>query len=96
MTTKTTRARITVDSLGDVTVTWSDPTDLGPTTTTYTCPTLGGYVRIRDAQGRMPQVCERLSSSGDTLRASSRDALPALIRREHARRVAAWRRMASR
>jgi hypothetical protein len=50
-----------------------------------------GYVRIRDAAGRYPQVCEKLYGTGNTLMATP-ETLPAVIRRELRRRVAAERR----
>lgn len=54
-------------------------------TTTYFVPYLSdnraGYVRIRDSRGQFPQVCEGLSSRGNTLMATP-ETLPAVIRRE--------------
>lgn len=50
--------------------------------TTYFCPSDGGYVRIHDAAGRYPQVCDGLSSTGSTLRCSDGNHLIDLIRRE--------------
>jgi hypothetical protein len=76
----TMRTKITVDSNGDVTVTGENPVG-EMETTIYFVPTKGGYVRERDYAGRFPQVCERLSTRGNTLW-STRDALPGLIRRE--------------
>ena len=88
------KAKITVDA-NNVTVERDDPFTGERTTTTYFAPHMSGgkagYVRIRDAAGRYPQVCERLSSTGNTLMATP-ETLPAVIRRELRRRVAADRR----
>lgn len=44
----------------------------------------GGYVRIRDAEGRNPQVCDMLWPTGPTLWATTAT-LADVIRREHRR-----------
>lgn len=66
------------------------------TSTTYFAPNLSGgqpgYVRIHDKAGRYPQVCERLSSTGSTLMATP-ETLPAVIRRELRRCVAAEKKL---
>jgi len=81
------KTKITTDR-NNVTVERDDPI-FGRTSTTYFVPYSptgrAGYVRIRDASGRYPQVCERLNSTGDTLMATP-ETLPAVIRRELRRR----------
>lgn len=62
-----------------------------PETQAYTCPDAGGYVYFGHTLGGR-QVCEKLSDVGNTLRASSGAALPALIRRERKRQLRAERR----
>lgn len=62
-------------------------------TRSYTCPTDGGYIYFGDCLGGR-QVCEGLSDCGDTLRASSGDALPGIIRRERRRQLRRARRNA--
>ena len=76
----------------NVTVSRENPFTGERETTTYFAPHNGGYVRIRDRAGRYPQVCSGLSSTGSTLSVSSADELPAVIRRELRRLVAAERR----
>ena len=88
------KTRITVSG-NNVTVERDDPFSGERTTTTYFAPHNGGYVRIRDAAGRYPQVCDRLNSTGDTLSVLSADKLPALIRRELKRRAGYDRRILS-
>ncbi len=53
--------------------------------TTYFVPWTerGGYVRIRDAQGRFPQVCEGLQQWGGPTLWASTDTLATVIRREY-------------
>ena len=81
----TSRTHISSDG-SDVTVTRTCPLTGERDTTTYFVRGLSeGYVCIRDAAGRFPQVCERLSSTGPTLRATT-ETLPAVIRRELRRR----------
>ena len=82
------RAKITVDG-HNVTVEMDDELTGERTRTTYFC--MGEYVHIKDRAGRYPQVCERLSGSGSTLRATD-DTLLAVIRRELRRRREAERR----
>jgi hypothetical protein len=82
------RAKITTDG-HNVTVEMDDELTGERVRTTYFC--MGEYVHIRDAAGRYPQVCERLSGSGSTLRATD-ETLPAVIRRELRRRREAERR----
>jgi len=55
-------------------------------TTTYfvTSGEKGGYVRVRDAAGHFPQVCDGLHSRGPTLWATV-DTLADVIRREYRR-----------
>ena len=84
----TARAKITVDG-HNVTVEMDDELTGERTSTTYFC--MGEYVHIKDRAGRYPQVCERLSGSGSTLRATD-DTLLAVIRRELRRRRDAHRR----
>lgn len=88
------KTKITINQINrnEVTVERDDPFFGDRITTIYFAPHNGGYVRIRDAAGRYPQVCERLCGTGNTLYVDSIDELPALIRREHRRRVAAERR----
>jgi len=54
----------------------------------FFAPIGGGYVRQRTSDGRNPQVCDGLASTGNTLRWDGREPLAALIRRE-ARKM--WR-----
>lgn len=72
-----------------VTVERDDHFDGERTVTTYFVHPMSdgrpGYVRIRDAAGRYPQVCEGLSTTGNTLMATP-ETLPAVIRRELRRR----------
>lgn len=89
-----TRTSITVDKAGYVTISYDDEF-AGRVERTFFCPVDGGYVRESDKAHRYPQVCEKLGSMGSTLVASSREALPALIRREYrAMRRAEARRIA--
>lgn len=87
------RTVITV-SCNNVTVERDNPFSGERESTTYFAPHMSGgkpgYVRIRDAAGRYPQVCERLSSTGHTLMATP-ETLPAVIRRELRRQAAAER-----
>jgi hypothetical protein len=76
----------------DVVVVEKNPITDEIETTTYFCPVNGGYVRIRDRDGRYPQVCDRLASTGSTLSSPTRDALISVIRREYR----AYRRMMAR
>jgi len=73
-----------VTDRNNVTVERDDPI-FGRTSTTYFVPVSAtgraGYVRIRDARGQYPQVCEGLSSTGNTLMATP-ETLPTVIRRE--------------
>jgi len=88
------RTKITVESY-NVTVERNDPVTGERTTTTYFAPrtsTGHGYVRIRDAAGRYPQVCEKLYFVGGTLM-STPENLAKVIRRELRRRVADERRI---
>ena len=82
------RAKITLDGR-NVTVERDDEITGERTCTTYVC--MGEYVHIKDREGRYPQVCERLSGSGSTLRATD-ETLAAVIRRELRRRREAERR----
>lgn len=88
------KTKITVSSRG-VTVERDDPFTGVRSTTTYFVPHISGgqpgYVRVRDAAGRHPQVCEGLWQSGATLMATV-ESLPRVIRRELRRRVSAERR----
>lgn len=87
------KTRITVDSYGDVTVERDDPFTGERCVTTYFCS--GTYVRVRDREGRHPQVCVGLASRGPTLMAS-RETLPDVIRKELRRAQAVERRELSR
>lgn len=53
-------------------------------TTTYfvTYGKNGGYVRIRDREGRNPQICDKLRTTGPTLWATA-STLADVIRREY-------------
>ena len=88
------KTKITVDS-NNVTVERDDPFTGERSSVTYFAPHMSdgkpGYVRIRDAAGRYPQVCDGLNSTGDTLMATP-ETLPAVIRRELRRHNAADRR----
>ena len=88
------KTKLTVSS-NNVTVERDDPFTGERSSTTYFAPYISngsaGYVRVRDAAGRYPQVCERLNSTGNTLMATP-ETLPAVIRRELRRRNAADRR----
>ena len=88
------KTKITVDS-NNVTVERYDPFTGERSSTTYFAPHSSsgqaGYVRVRDTAGRFPQVCDRLNSTGNTLRATP-ETLPAVIRRELRRRNAVDRR----
>ena len=76
------KTKITVND-NYVTVEADDDSLAGRTTTTYFVRGDGklGYVRIDDAAGRYPQVCNGLASRGETLMATA-ETLPAVIRRE--------------
>lgn len=50
-------------------------------TTEYFCGMNGGYVRERTPDGRNPQVCDALQSTGNTLSAAD-GTLATVIRRE--------------
>lgn len=92
------RTKITASG-NDVTVERDCPYTGKRISTTYFAPYTAsgrpGYVRIRDAAGRYPQVCEMLASSGNTLEATPDDLL-SVIRREYRRALAAERREAMR
>jgi len=78
-----TKAKFTVDN-GNVTLAYDVEDYDGVTRVerTFVCPADGGYVReYRD--GDWKQVCDRLDHMGSTLYCSSRDNLPAMIRREY-------------
>ena len=89
------KTKITING-HDVTLERDDLITGERTTTTYFVPHLSGgaagYVRIRDAAGRCPQVCRGLSGTGATLMATA-DTLPAVIRRELRRLVTIERRI---
>jgi hypothetical protein len=73
------KAKFTTDLMGRVTVVYAD--FLGrEITRTFTCPENGGWVREGSNQ-----VCQCLSARGETLTASSRAALLAVIRSEYRR-----------
>jgi hypothetical protein len=76
--------RLTVLPSGAVELEYSDGLTGARVQRLYTCPDRGGYVHEEYAGG-WRQTCERLSSTGITLEASSREALPELIRREYKR-----------
>ncbi len=88
------KTKITADA-NNVTAERDNPITGERTTTTYFVRHVSGgnagYVRIRDAAARFPQVCERLSSTGNALMATA-ETLPAVIRRELRRCIAAERR----
>ena len=89
------RTRITLDS-NNVTVARDNPFSGERETTTYfvgrTSDGKSGYVRIRDAAGRFPQICEGLAGTGPTLRATP-ESLPRVIRRELRRQAASEQRI---
>lgn len=78
------RTRITADR-NNVTIERDDPFSGERTSTTYFVPYSSDghamYVRIRDAAGHYPQVCDHLYGTGSTLMATP-DTLAAVIRRE--------------
>lgn len=76
------KTTITADQHGYVTISYDDYLN-ERVTRTFFCPVNGGYVKEQDKQQQYPQVCERLSSRGNTLECSSRDKLLDLIRREY-------------
>ncbi len=89
--TKSNRARFTVSG-NSVTLTaenWIG--DLETTTYFVSSGTKGGYVRIRDKEGRYPQVCDHLHTTGPTLWATV-DTLADVIRREYRAARAAEKR----
>jgi hypothetical protein len=84
--------KIDTKTHGYVTVTTED--DMGDLhTTTYFVRRDGemGYVRIFDDAGRHPQVCELLSTRGNTLMATA-ETLPAVIKTELRRAKEAMKR----
>ncbi len=74
------KAKILVRENGYVELSYDD-FDGGRTVTIYFVPQNGGYVRVYHASGNHYQVCEKLSTRGNTLM-STRENLPALIRAE--------------
>lgn len=90
------KTTIKTDAQGYVTISYDDADSGERITTTYFCPLNGGYVRIRDAAQRYPQVCERLSGSGSTLMCSSREKLAEVVRREYRAMRRAEKREAAR
>jgi len=85
--------RTTITLCGNtVTLTYVDSNTDEQVTREFFVPNGGGYVREHDAAGRYPQVCELLSSRGNTLQAGSPQALLELVRREWRRGREAGRR----
>ena len=83
MTTTTTtqiRTSITQDSSGHVTIVYEDD-DGSRTERRFSAPCDTGYIREHHRDGSTSQPCDRLASTGPTLRAS-RGSLMATIRRE--------------
>ncbi len=75
------RTRFEVSAIGSVLVSYTDETG-AYWTREFRCPQDGGYVREVMRNGDQKQVCDELSSMGNTLWCT-REALPALIRREY-------------
>jgi hypothetical protein len=85
------RMRLTVDSAGRVTLTYTDPIDDVRRERTFVAPEAGGYIRELRRDGSSTQPCGALASTGDTLIGSRAD-LPAIIRREYRRMRREYRR----
>lgn len=72
----------------EVSLTWKNPITEEIETATYFVPYLSddklGYVRLRIKNS--PQICERLSGSGNTLMATPKTLL-SVIKREHKKRL---------
>ena len=76
------KMRITTDNSGRVTISYDSQFGERIQRTFSTAGIDGGYV-IELTDSGSQQVCDRLTSRGDTLRCSSRANLPALIRQEY-------------
>ena len=74
------KAKITAESNGSVTLEHDDFYGERQSTN-YFVPSNGGYVRAHCANGNHYQICEKLSTRGNTL-FSTRENLPELIRAE--------------
>lgn len=77
------KMQITIGDSGHVELAYTEADSGDQIARTFTCPVDGGYVREFKTDGDLKQVCDKLSSQGSTLMASSRATLADVIRREY-------------